>query len=167
MRRMLAAAVFLAALGALGAEEVVWNGGNKFAGIRLAPGVSIREDAVRQEVTGPDSQIVFTGRIDAKRLNSVEIVYRAEGIPARTSGQIFFIEQNKRIDGKTFWKLPSLKGDGEWHVIRLTASEDAIANYPAWRDAALPVTAIRLDMLDQGPGGFVEIKSIRFYANED
>lgn len=164
MRRMLVAVMFLAAFGAHGADETVWDGANKFAGIRLAPGISIRDGVVRQEVAGPDSRILFTGRIDTRKLNGVEIVYRAEGIPARTSGQIFFIEQNKRIDGKTYWKLPSLKGDGEWHVIRLTASVNTISNYSAWRDAVLPVTAIRLDMLDQGPGGFVEIKSVRFHA---
>lgn len=156
-----------ALFGTLCAGEMIWNGDNQFAGIHLKPGVSIRDGVVRQEVSGPDSQILFSGGIDTKKLDSVEIVYWAEGIPKRTSGQIFFIEKNKRIDGKTYWKLPGLQGDGEWHVIRLTASEKTISNYPAWRDAVSPVTAIRLDMLDQGPGGFVEIKSIRFHAKED
>ena len=167
MKKIIIAILSGALFGTLCAGEMIWNGENRFAGIHLKPGVSVQDGVVRQEVSGPDSQILFSGRIDTKKLDSVEIVYRAEGIPKRTSGQVFFIEQNKRVDGKTYWKLPSLQGDGEWHVIRLTASEKTISNYSAWRDAVLPVTAIRLDMLDQGPGGFVEIKSIRFHAKED
>ena len=152
----------------VGADEVVFNAENKFGGNWRGTGVTLEDGVLRQKVEKPDSQIYFVNcKIDSTKFNCVEIIYRAEGIPARTSGQIYYALQGGAVDGKTPWLLPSLKNDGEWHVITLRASEKNMRNPDAWLKAKVPVNVIRLDMIDQGPGGVVEVKSVRFYQDSE
>lgn len=150
------------------AEEILFDATNRF-GNAGGHHLSLRNDILHQEIRRRDSRFFISGiSIDSKRFSMVEIVYRAEGISSPTTGQLYFAQVGSPINGNHFFRMPSLKADGQWHTITLDASKNRrdITDSSAWFRATAPINQIRVDMLDQGPGGWVEIRSIRFFDSD-
>lgn len=137
-----------------------WNGENNFEGwckgkrleCRISGGLLLLESIDR------DSYILSGElNIDPKLHNRVTIRYRARGIPAFTAGQLYFENKESGFTNERVWKIPSLKGDGNWR--ELVLGPDSIRNPDKWYNGG-NIRRLRLDMMDQ-EGGTIEIASIR------
>ncbi|MDD3154057.1 MAG: hypothetical protein PHS41_04260 [Victivallaceae bacterium] len=131
--------------------------------------VKVIDGILTQQVVVPDTQVYFYDlAIDPAKETVIEIIYRASGLPERTTGEIFFMPAGGKPDAKRCFRLPSLKSDGLWHAIRVSASDRKyLADPESWRGMKAKRYDIRLDMIDQvAPGGVIEVRSIRFCAPE-
>ncbi len=149
----------------VGNPPVVWDAANGFAGW----GEPVNCTATR---TGEVLKLVLNGRdssianrevaLDPMCYNRIDIVYRANGLPDATTGQVFFADRNQpRWVGTQYWRFHKLRSDGEWHTLTLHAGSSALAyGLESWIERAT-IDKLRLDMADQFPGT-IEIKSIRW-----
>lgn len=156
-------AFFFCAIGILSAAPAVWDGANSFRGwekpyhLRM----SIGSRSMVLEITGRDSSISnYSVQINPAECNLIEIEYRAEGLPERTSGQIFYANASqKKFQDKQYWRFYNLKSDGKWHLLRLEANNANLANgMNLWTNCGM-IDKLRLDMVDQFPGT-IEIRRI-------
>lgn len=110
---------------------------------------------------------IFSGElnIDPSSYNQIEIEYKASGIQSSTKGQLYYEnEKTAQFNDNQKWVIPSLTGDGLWHVIKLTEAQ--LVDTKDWKTGGI-TKRLRLDMMDQS-GGIIEIKSIKiFYARQD
>ena len=137
-------------------EEVLYNAGNYFGGFQVPRRLEnrIENGLLVLRITGRDSGIINPEvNLNPKRMTILEIRYRATGIPEKTTGQLYFAGPGADFDGRHVWILPSLVNDGEFHTLQTPAPL-------SWKQ--LPsIRKLRLDMIDQGPGGKIEIAFIR------
>ena len=122
-------------------------------------------DALGLFPTRKDSSIAIAKtNIDPAKYNTLRIYYRAEGFKVkRTGGQLYFgTAESPKIDGKRFFRLPSLITDGKKQVLTLDLTRQK--NYAMWSQAGT-ITTLRLDMVDQYPGD-IYISKIEFLSRE-
>ena len=154
-------AVFL-----LPAAEIQWHAGN---GLENWKGLfrlkcEYKHDLLVLTSIGYDSAIWCDQvRIDSEKLNTLEITYRATGIRAKTTGQLYYKNDRGRFSDSRRWNLPSMKGDGKWHTMRVTTSD--LSDPESWSRGGI-ITQLRIDMADS-PGGKIEISKIRFFYDPD
>ncbi len=156
----------LAGAGILGADAPAWDAGNGFNGwgnpVRLTQ--SIEGGVMILKIEGPDSSIAnHQVSIDPVKYNQLEIEYRSQGLPAQTTGQLFFANaEQKKFIGNQYWRFSSLSSDGKWQTLRLNSQNDVTGGIASWQKCGL-IDKIRLDMVDQHPGT-IEIRKIRFIS---
>ncbi len=111
------------------------------------------------EITGKDSHLVKDRLwIDPSRVNTFVIRYRASGFAdSATSGQIFYQNARHKWVERNHLKIPPLTLDGNWHDLEIDVHK-RITDYEDWLSGG-PITALRLDMVDQAPGR-IEIEFI-------
>ncbi len=135
-----------------------FNAENQFSGFNEERRLThkIENGLLVLKITGLDSGIGNSSvNINPADSGVLEIQYRATGLPAKTGGQLYFSDSDTgSFNPKCCWVLPSLIADGKFHTMRLSA--------PLLWKKSKNIQRLRLDMVDQGIGGTIEIKSIRF-----
>lgn len=142
------------------ADEYVFDSSNDFGPFKLPRRLNakVENGELLLEITGKDSGIGADNLdIDPRRINVVEITYRAEGIGNDPGGQLYFSTDGKDFKPRDFWHLPRVIGDGKEHVMVLKAPR-------GWKEAGGRIRLLRLDMVSEAVGGRIRIKSIRFGA---
>ena len=142
-------------------DVLVLDAKNYFGGLNIPRRLSseIRDGKLCLNILGRDSGIGSDSvAIEPGGVDLVEIRYRASGLPPKTGGQLFFAEEGKDFSPRNCWLLPSLISDGREQL--LTAVPPS-----SWRTSGT-IKRIRLDMVDEGPGGTIEISSIVFKSRE-
>lgn len=142
-------------------DVLVLDAKNYFGGLSISRRLrgEIRDGKLCLNILGRDSGIGSDSvEIEPTGVDLVEIRYRASGLPPKTGGQLFFSEEGKDFSPRNCWLLPSLISDGQEHIITAVPP-------PSWRNSGM-VKRIRLDMVDEGPGGTIEIFSIVFKNKE-
>lgn len=82
----------------------------------------------------------------------VAIRYRASGFGNQeTGGQIFYANSRHGIEAGHRLPIPALVTDGQWHDLVIDAAEALGRGFGDWFFGG-PVTALRLDLVDQAPG---------------
>lgn len=144
----------------LSATEILFNSGNYFGNFNIPRRLvnRIENGLLTLDITGRDSGIINGDLcLDPAKLTVLEIRYRAAGLPEKTSGQLYFAGEGAHFDEKHVWILPSLNSDGQFHTLRVLAPL-------SWKRSS-KIRKLRLDMVDQGPGGKIEIEFIRFRSS--
>ena len=123
--------------------------------------VKLQNNSLEITGIGKDSGIVMIPEtpLDPRKYNFIEITYQAENISQRTSGQFYYWNDMKKFTADRKWNIPSLKGDGKWHTMRilLPVHGGNIKDYLTGGK----LCRLRLDLMDQ-PGGKIRISGIRF-----
>ncbi len=147
------------------APPVAWDAANAFAGWTEPVHCTMTRtgEVLKLELTGRDSSIANRQlALDPARYNRLDIVYRATGLPAATTGQVFFADRDQpRWVGSQYWRFYKLVSDGRWQTLTLRADAGTLADGVESWTRRRRIDKIRLDMADQYPG-VIEIKSIRF-----
>jgi len=118
-----------------------------------AMAVSERDDLLALDIRGPDSRL-FSSEVplDPAAARSVAIRYRAWDFgETQTSGQIFYANSRHPIEAPYRLPVPALVTDGQWHDLVIDAALALGRGYQDWIFGG-PVTALRLDLVDQAPG---------------
>lgn len=143
-----------------GAKQPVWDKENEFAGWGhpLHAEYHIDRGIAVIDIRGASPRICnFDVAVETSPYRAVEIKYRAEGVPPKTTGNLFFNHAGE-ADFSAGRRIPlrGLLNDGKWHLLK--------AELPSGWTAGKVVTALRLDPADQAFSGKIEIESIRFTA---
>lgn len=121
------------------------------------------DDAINLISTKFDRSIGITKlSLDPANLNTLRIVYRAEGFKVKkTTGQLFFGTANSpKLANNQRFNLPGLILDGKKQI--MTVQLDKQPQYKQWVNAG-KITQLRLDIADQHPGD-VYIEKIELLA---
>ena len=97
--------------------------------------------------------------INPNKHNAFEIIYKAKTPRSVTSGQIYFANKNQRYTDLARFNLPSLKNDGQWHVMIVNLNN--LVDRTTWLKAKT-INKLRLDIVDTS-GGEVEIGRIKLF----
>jgi hypothetical protein len=90
--------------------------------------------------------------LDPAAARYLAIRYRAWDFQdEKTGGQIFYANSRHPIEAPYQWPLPTLLTDGRWHDLVIDAAQAMGRGYQDWACGG-PVTALRLDLVDQAPG---------------
>jgi hypothetical protein len=150
----------LLALTVSGAEIIKWNAANKFNGwtYPYRCNMKLENGLLVLDITGRDSNIInLTARIPAKEFDTLEIDYRAIGLPQKNQGEFYYADDATGWNEKRVWRQWSLVADGEWHTVKYKGKSFDTA---AWVNMGI-ITKLRLDLTNNAPGK-IEIKEIRF-----
>lgn len=148
------------------AADLCWEGSNSLSQWKAAYRIVCTPSDAGIKLTGigRDAAIILAGQqINPQKINALEIKYRASGTRHTTHGQLYFSNSLGRFSDARRWNLPSLKGDGKWHTMLVTANE--LTDAAAWQNGGT-VTSLRLDITDE-PGGTIEISKIRLFHDPD
>ena len=118
-------------------------------------------------VAQPDSFIVRRGlKLDPGMVEWLHVRYRASGFQASaTRGELFYENAAHGFADLQYVHLPSLVTDGQWHDLWVNLPRAMRTAGDDWW-AHGPVTALRLDLVDEAPG-HIEIGAIRLTAQRD
>jgi len=119
--------------------------------------VSYDDGHLRMNVTGDDCSVLNSKvDLDPKEYEFIVFEYRATGAIKPLPGQIYFAGEDGAISGKKFWRLTTLKADGEWH-------RAWISEVPHGKDLWTKenrITKLRFDPFSLGTGE-VEVRLIK------
>jgi len=107
---------------------------------------------------GKDSSIRLGGLdITTADAAGIEIEYRAKNLPAKTTGQVFFIGEDHKYRGPFY--LNNLKSDYQWRTVKLTPMN---LRDPGQWTSIDKVATLRIDFMDQEglDGSVIEVKRI-------
>ena len=94
---------------------------------------------------GKDSSIRLGGLdITTADAAGIEIEYRAKNLPAKTTGQVFFIGEDHKYRGPFY--LNNLKSDYQWRTVKLTPMN---LRDPGQWTSIDKVATLRIDFMDQ------------------
>ncbi|MBQ2628564.1 MAG: hypothetical protein IJG13_02695 [Kiritimatiellae bacterium] len=147
------------------ADVVVWSAKDGFAGVGNVEGATMErtDGAIALKIDRPDCKLFLSPSapfvtLDAERL---VVKYRAMGT-GPFGGQFYYARVGERFSDLRCWRLPSLKADGEWHVMSLGI--DALTNKADWFTDE-PIVSCRYDPTNSA-GGRLEIAEIRLTGGE-
>ncbi len=142
------------------AAECRWDQTNDFGqwGEPMRGTATRQNGNIRFVIQGKNSRLYNNlVKVDTRHTSTLVIRYRAQGLPDKVSGNLFFQhEGDKNFVEQKRAGLRNMIADGEWHTIKVALPD-------SWR-AASTVIALRLDLADQAESGTIEIESIQFIA---
>ena len=96
--------------------------------------VTQQNDALELNITGRDSNLLGEGMaVDPVKYTRIRITYSAEGLPDKTSGEIFYAgKRTPNFTGRHCVRVPSLIADGKEHTLTLDARRDIPAQAEDW-----------------------------------
>ena len=113
---------------------------------------------------GKDSSIRLGGlNITTADAAGIEIEYRAKNLPAKTTGQVYFIGDDHKYRGPFY--LNNLQSDYQWHTVKLVPM--GLRDPGQWTKLG-KVATLRIDFMDQEglPGSVIEVKRITIVAKD-
>ena len=113
---------------------------------------------------GKDSSIRLGGlNITPADAAGIEIEYRAKNLPAKTTGQIYFLGDDHKYRGPFY--LNNLQSDYQWHTVKLVPI--GLRDPGQWTNLD-KVATLRIDFMDQEglPGSVIEVKRITIVAKD-
>jgi hypothetical protein len=148
-------------------DELKWDASNKFNGwgspIRMK--MEKQKNVMLLTVKAKDPIIqLFNQKIDPKKYNNLEIVYRIKESFKKKHHRGFLFFAGKNDKGFTQSRaifLGKLKPDEKWHIKRIKINEKTIKKKSLWFNADI-IKSLRLDITESSRG-VIEIKSIALH----
>lgn len=141
-------------------KAYVWNATNNFFGWERPSNMKMtRENGLLVlDITARDCNMInLTARIPAKEFDTLEVDYRATGLPMKNQGEFYYADNATGWSEKRVWRHWNPVVDGEWHTLKYKGKNFDTA---AWNNMGI-ITKLRLDLVNNAPGK-IEIREIRF-----
>ena len=138
----------------------VWNAKNRFDGWHRPVGMTMKQEngLLVLDITAKDSGMINLGaKVPTAEYDTLEVDYRATGLPAKNQGEFYYATDTTDFSGKRAWLHWNLDVTGQWKTLRYKGRN---FSPQTWLDCGT-VTKLRLDLVNEAPGR-IEIREIRF-----